>query len=61
MRALRTWLLGLSVLAAQPSHYANAQSLCENTCRWPSDTECDDGGPGAEYSGCTFGSDCVDW
>ena len=36
-------------------------ALCENTCRYASDRECDDGGPGAEYSSlCNLGTDCED-
>ncbi|KAL1520830.1 hypothetical protein AB1Y20_022392 [Prymnesium parvum] len=33
---------------------------CSNTCGYSSDSDCDDGGPGAEYSLCTSGTDCVD-
>jgi hypothetical protein len=39
-------------------------SSCLNTCPYDpfvlSDGECDDGGPGAEYSVCTYGTDCAD-
>jgi len=34
--------------------------LCTNTCRFASDTECDDGGPGHEFSECLHGTDCDD-
>ena len=34
--------------------------LCENTCRWAGDQECDDGGPQSSYSICDLGSDCED-
>ena len=27
---------------------------------WGNDGVCDDGGPGSEYAGCTFGYDCDD-
>ena len=30
------------------------------TCRYSGDDECDDGGPGAEFSACGLGSDCSD-
>lgn len=33
---------------------------CSNTCNYARDGECDDGGPGAEFSSCSVGSDCVD-
>ena len=35
-------------------------SLCSNICRYASDSDCDDGGAGAEYDLCTFGEDCSD-
>jgi len=37
-----------------------ALSACENTCHYASDTECDDGGSGAEFAVCGLGSECVD-
>ena len=33
---------------------------CDNTCSHASDGDCDDGGPGAEYSLCAHGTDCAD-
>ena len=33
---------------------------CSNSCREASDGWCDDSGPGAEYSSCSMGTDCVD-
>ena len=33
---------------------------CTNTCDWAYDGECDDGGPGSQYSLCTYGTDCAD-
>jgi hypothetical protein len=33
---------------------------CSDTCYYPHDGECDDGGPGADYDGCAFGTDCGD-
>lgn len=33
---------------------------CLNTCNYANDGECDDGGPGAEYSECQLGTDCAD-
>ena len=35
-------------------------SLCSNTCNYASDGECDDGGPGAEYGICAYGTECED-
>ena len=37
-----------------------APEPCTNTCQYYDDTECDDGGPGAEWSECPLGSDCDD-
>lgn len=33
---------------------------CNNTCDYPSDGTCDDGGPGSDYALCALGSDCDD-
>jgi len=35
-------------------------TTCHNTCEYPSDGGCDDGGPGAEYAICSLGTDCAD-
>jgi hypothetical protein len=34
--------------------------LCEDTCSYPDDGACDDGGPNATFSVCDFGTDCTD-
>jgi len=34
--------------------------VCTNTCYWARDGECDDGGPGAEWEECAYGTDCAD-
>ena len=34
--------------------------LCSETCSFTGDGDCDDGGPGAEYSACDLGTDCTD-
>jgi hypothetical protein len=36
------------------------EHICENTCQYRFDNECDDGGPGAQYNLCSFGTDCED-
>jgi len=33
---------------------------CSNTCVFRHDGDCDDGGPGSEYSVCSYGTDCID-
>lgn len=37
-----------------------SEALCSNTCNYPGDGECDDGGVGSDYSVCAFGTDCDD-
>ena len=34
--------------------------VCSDSCQFAGDGECDDGGPGAMYADCDFGSDCTD-
>jgi len=34
--------------------------ICEDNCNFASDGDCDDGGPGAEYAGCSRCQDCTD-
>ena len=34
--------------------------LCDNTCGFPADGACDDGGPDSKYAECDYGTDCVD-
>lgn len=36
------------------------QELCDDTCFWPADGECDDGGEGSVNDYCAFGTDCTD-
>ena len=44
-----------------PSGGGGGNALCNEQCRYASDGDCDDGGPGAEYSQqCPLGSDCTD-
>jgi hypothetical protein len=38
----------------------DSDCLCDDTCEYASDGACDDGGPGSEYSACTYGTDCTD-
>ena len=34
--------------------------ICDNTCPFNNDGVCDDGGEGAAYDVCQYGSDCAD-
>lgn len=38
----------------------NGTVLCSDTCPWAHDKSCDDGGPGAGFATCAFGTDCAD-
>jgi hypothetical protein len=62
---------GFPGVYASVAHYLNwitgkitapptAPSECANTCIFPADGDCDDGGPGSEYSYCDIGTDCTD-
>ena len=42
-----------------PPKSGGVASVC-GTCGWANDGDCDDGGPGSEYSLCARGSDCND-
>jgi hypothetical protein len=37
-----------------------ARATCTNTCTYHDDGDCDDGGPGSDYSFCSLGTDCND-
>lgn len=46
-----------------PNQSSNANDddyLCTNTCRFAHDGDCDDGGPGADFDLCEYGTDCAD-
>ena len=34
--------------------------ICEDTCEFAGDGECDDGGAGSSFNGCGLGTDCTD-
>ena len=36
------------------------EPLCNNTCRWAGDGDCDDKGPMCDTGVCDFGTDCMD-
>ena len=43
-----------------PPTPAGAINRCTYTCNWNGDSDCDDGGPGSEFSQCALGTDCYD-
>ena len=56
---------GLVVLNARPGQQpadppAGGAAICENSCEYAGDGDCDDGGPNALFSLCPLGSDCAD-
>ena len=54
----------LAQLTANGTANATAECRCTNVCtghpQYAVDDECDDGGPGAGYDLCEYGSDCLD-
>ena len=50
----------LRLLVPPPPPYAPMTRLCTEACAFASDSDCDDGGPGAEYTNCVYGTDCTD-
>jgi hypothetical protein len=57
--AVSTSVAGASVANVGSSSKPTVD-YCTNTCNWANDGGCDDGGPGAEYKDCKFGTDCGD-
>jgi hypothetical protein len=53
-----TWAFILMVLVIQLS--SCKQEVCDDTCYWPNDGVCDDGGENAQNDYCQFGTDCTD-
>ncbi|MFK7991750.1 MAG: hypothetical protein AB8I08_37380 [Sandaracinaceae bacterium] len=39
---------------------SDSGALCDNTCRYANDGDCDDGGDGADFDLCATGTDCGD-
>ena len=37
-----------------------ASTACDDTCSYPKDGDCDDGGVGSQYNFCSLGTDCTD-
>ncbi len=46
--------------ALQPEREPEIVPGCSDSCDWASDGVCDDGGEGAAFSGCDYGTDCAD-
>lgn len=53
-------MMGASEPAPPSPSALNEGGVCLDSCRWASDGDCDDGGPGAESSACSWGTDCTD-
>ncbi len=47
-------------MLARPDSAAPPGTLCDDSCTFASDMECDDGGPDSMTSVCAFGTDCSD-
>lgn len=50
----------VEIYVEDPDDPGGDGEICEDTCPWAGDGECDDGGPGADYDGCDYGTDCSD-
>ena len=48
------------LLLLQLSGTVGQRIECSNMCIYPVDGDCDDGGPGAEFTSCQLGTDCFD-
>ena len=54
-------LVGLTILLQGCFKDKNAsEEVCDNTCQYAYDGQCDDGGPNSLYSLCDCGTDCAD-
>eukprot|EP00966_Prymnesium_polylepis_P012315 282741-Prymnesium_polylepis.2 len=58
MRAWRRFLLVTAL--SQGCGAQDICNVCTNTCHYPADAICDDGGPGFQYDACLLGTDCDD-
>ena len=47
-------------LCTKPSSLGTGVTCASNTCHYPSDGDCDDGGPNSDYSACPRGTDFTD-
>ena len=47
-------------LGLEKGRRLQAAIVCIDSCRYATDGDCDDGGPGAEYYHCSLGFDCTD-
>lgn len=56
----RSWINGVVASSPSPPPPPPVSGICTNTCTFAGDSECDDGGPGSVFSGCSFGTDCQD-
>ncbi len=43
-----------------PDTHSDPTMLCTDTCFYAFDGDCDDGGPGADFDLCDYGTDCAD-
>ena len=47
-------------LIDQDCQWGDLESLCDDTCQYDDDGDCDDGGYNADYDNCDLGTDCSD-
>ena len=53
-------LLGTACGSSSSGNDGDTYGKCTDTCGYARDSECDDGGAGAQYSECDYGTDCAD-
>lgn len=63
-RACEPWPSGVSRdldgCGVEPQELVVVRLVCEETCMFSDDGDCDDGGDGSMYDECALGSDCAD-
>ncbi len=57
---MRTSLSILVIVLACFGMSGCKEELCNDTCYWPADGVCDDGGEDAAFDACEYGTDCTD-
>lgn len=57
---IRFAIISLSLTFFLLNFSACKEELCDDTCHWPADGECDDGGPNSLNDYCNLGTDCTD-
>eukprot|EP00966_Prymnesium_polylepis_P175528 4062350-Prymnesium_polylepis.1 len=60
---VHSWAIGSTSWISTGLHsqgHGRRLQFCTDTCQYPADGLCDDGGPGSTYGDCAPGTDCSD-